>query len=161
MGPPRAGSGGLVDADPVPAAIADVPEIERLIAAAYAKYVARLGKPPSPMLADYRALVSAAAVWVVRGDDGLAGVLVLLPQPDHLLLDNIAVAPAQQGRGLGRQLMAFAEAEARRRGLPEVRLYTHAKMHENLAIYRKRGYAETGRAEQAGYDRVFMRKRLA
>ena len=57
--------------------------------------------------------------------------------------------------------MAFAEREALRRGYGEVRLYTHVTMHENLTLYRRLGYEETGRGEQAGHDRVFMRKRVA
>jgi hypothetical protein len=36
----------------------------------------------------------------------------------------------RQGIGLGRRLLAFAEAEALRRGYREIRLYTHQKMLE-------------------------------
>ena len=147
--------------NPILAASDDVPAIERLVTAAYTTYIARIGKPPGPMLDDYRARVAACEAWVVRAEDGLAGLLVLVPESDHLLLDNIAVAPAHQGQGIGRRLMAFAEDEARRRGLPEIRLYTHELMHENLRLYARLGYAETGRARQAGYDRVFLRKRLS
>lgn len=145
---------------PILAMPGDVPAIERLITAAYTKYITRIGKQPGPMLDDYRARVGAGAVWVVRAADGLAGLIVLMPEADHLRLDNIAVSPAHQGQGIGRRLMAFAEDEARRRGLPEVRLYTHVLMHENLRLYARLGYAETGRAQQAGYDRVFLRKRM-
>jgi pimeloyl-ACP methyl ester carboxylesterase len=35
---------------------------------------------------------------------------------DHLLLDSIAVSPSHQGKGFGRQLLEFAEAEALRQG---------------------------------------------
>jgi len=56
---------------------------------------------------------------------------VLLPEPNYLLLDNIAVSAARQGLGLGRRLLAFAEAEALRRGYREIRLYTHQTMVEN------------------------------
>lgn len=139
----------------------DVPAIERLVAAAYAKYIARIGKPPAPMLDDYRALARERVVWVVKDGAQLAGLLVLRPRPDHALLDNIAVAPGRQGHGIGRRLIAFAEAETRRLGLAEIRLYTHAAMTENLALYRRLGYAETGRGRQDGYDRVFLTKRLA
>jgi Zn-dependent protease with chaperone function len=45
-------------------------------------------------------------------------------------------------------------------GLPEVRLYTNEKMHENLDVYAKLGFEETGRGLDGGYRRVFMRKRL-
>jgi ribosomal protein S18 acetylase RimI-like enzyme len=85
---------------------------------------------------------------------------VLLPKPDHLLLDNIAVAPERQGLGLGRRLLAFAEAEALRHGYREIRLYTHQTMIENQRLYAAIGYRETGRRTEAGYDRVFMCKRL-
>jgi ribosomal protein S18 acetylase RimI-like enzyme len=86
---------------------------------------------------------------------------VLLPKPDHLLLDNIAVRPERQGQGLGRRLIEFAEAEARRLGYRELRLYTHEKMVENIALYRRLGFEQTGRGHEAGYDRVFMTKHLA
>ena len=74
--------------------------------------------------------------------------------------DTIAVSPARQGLGLGRQLLAFAEAEALRRGYREIRLYTHQTMVENQRLYASIGYEETGRGSEAGYNRVFMRKQL-
>ena len=54
----------------------------------------------------------------------------------------------------------FAEAEARRRGLPEVRLYTNERMERNIALYAARGYAEIERQQGAGFRRVFMAKRV-
>lgn len=141
-----------------PAAIEDLAGIEALVGAAYSIYLPRIGKPPGPMLDDYRALVADGRVTVADDADRLAGLIVLLPQPDHLLLDNVAVAPERQGRGLGRRLIAFAETEARRLGRHEIRLYTHIMMTENIALYRRLGFVETHRGEQAGYSRVFMRK---
>jgi GNAT superfamily N-acetyltransferase len=108
------------------------------------------------MLEDYAALIAEGVVWVIG--DPPAGLIVLLPQDGHLLLDNIAVDPAHHGEGLGRALLAFADAEARRLGLHELRLYTHEKMVENILLYARIGWQETGRAQQAGYDRVFFRK---
>src|SRR5689334_11115299 len=124
-------------------------------------YVERIGQPPGPMLDDYSALIAHAAVSVLEDSDGtIAAIIVLLPKPDHLLLDNIAVRPNRQGRSLGRQLIAFAEDETRRLGHAELRLYTHQKMTENIALYARLGFVETGRRHEAGYDRVFMTKRL-
>lgn len=143
-----------------PAAIADRAAIERVVNDAYAKYVARIGKKPGPMLDDYAALITAGEVWVLRDGDGVAGVLVLKDAGDYLLLDNIAVAPDRQGSGLGRRLMDFADREAGRRGYRELRLYTHALMHENQRIYGALGWEEYARGNEAGYDRVFMCKRL-
>jgi ribosomal protein S18 acetylase RimI-like enzyme len=142
------------------ATAADVPAIEEIVDQAYRHYIARIGKPPGPMLDDYAARVSEGVVWVLKEGAVIAAIIVLLPAPDYLLLDNIAVSPARQGLGLGRQLLAFAEAEALRRGYREIRLYTHQTMVENRRLYVSIGYAETGRGTEAGYDRVFMRKRL-
>jgi GNAT superfamily N-acetyltransferase len=142
------------------AGLEDVPAIERIVRAAYARYIERIGKPPGPMLDDYPARVGEGVTWVLDEGGAAAGVLVLLPEADHLLLDNVAVDPARHGAGLGRRLIAFAEDEARRRGYAEVRLYTHLMMHENLVLYPKLGYEEYARFEQAGYQRVFMRKRV-
>jgi GNAT superfamily N-acetyltransferase len=143
-----------------PATQDDVPAIERIVRDAYARYIERIGKPPGPMLDDYPARVAKGAAWVLDEGGVIAGVIVLLPAPDHLLLDNVAVDPAHHGRGLGRRLMAFAEDEARRLGHAELRLYTHVMMHENLAMYPRLGYEEFARFEQAGYQRVFMRKQV-
>ena len=143
-----------------PADAADLPAIERIVRDAYTKYIERIGKPPGPMLDDYRAHIRAHAAWVLEAEKKVTGVIILLAEDDHMLLDNVAVDPAQHGRGLGRVLMEFAEREARRRGYDEVRLYTHAKMTENVAMYARLGWQETGRGEQAGYDRVFFRKPL-
>ena len=143
-----------------PARAADLPAVRALVARAYGHYVARIGKPPGPMLDDYAARIAEGAVQVLEEDGRLVGLLVLLPEADHLLLDNVAVDPAAQGRGHGRRLVAAAEDEARRLGLPELRLYTHELMSENVAMYERLGFVETHRGQQAGYARVFMRKRL-
>ena len=142
------------------ATAADVPAIADIVEQAYRHYVARMGKPPGPMLDDYAARVLEGVVSVLEEDAAIAGIIVLLPATNYLLLDNVAVSPTRQGLGLGRRLLAFAEAEALRRGYHEIRLYTHQTMVENQRLYKSIGYEETGRGTKAGYDRVFMRKRL-
>ena len=138
----------------------DVPLIKQIVERAYLPHIRRMGKPPGPMLDDYAVRVAEGVVWVIEEGDAVDGVIVLLPRPDHMLLDNIAVVPERQGSGLGRRLLIFAEAEALRRGYREIRLYTHQTMIENQRLYASIGYEETGRGTEAGYDRVFMRKQL-
>ena len=151
-----------MDEPRIRAAIAsDAPVIGQIVEQAYRHYIPRIGKPPGPMLDDYNARISEGVVWVIEEGAAISGTIVLLPRPEYLLLDNIAVAPARQGSGLGRRLLAFAEAEAVRRGYSEIRLYTHRTMTENQRLYAAIGYEETGRGTEAGYERVFMRKRLA
>ncbi len=135
--------------------------IEAIVQAAYSVYIERIGKPPGPMLDDYAKRIAEGSVTVLEDADGeAAAIIVLLQRGDYLLLDNIAVRPDRQGRGLGRTLIAFAEAEARRIGFSELRLYTHESMTENIELYTRLGFEETGREHEAGYDRVFMRKRI-
>lgn len=143
-----------------PADADDLPAVERIVADAYRVYIERIGKPPGPMLDDYAAHIRSHAAWVAETDDQVVGVLVLIGEADHLLLDNIAVDPGHHGRGIGRALMNFADQEAVRRGYREITLYTHEKMTENLAMYPALGWQETGRREQNGYQRVFFRKSL-
>jgi len=138
----------------------DVHAIAEIVDQAYRHYIARMGKPPAPMLDDYTARVLEGVVWVLEEGAVIAGIIVLLPTTNYLLLDNIAVSPARQGLGFGRRLLAFAEAEALRRGYCEIRLYTHQTMVENQRLYASIGYKETVRGTEAGYDRVFMGKQL-
>jgi ribosomal protein S18 acetylase RimI-like enzyme len=142
------------------ATAADVRTVTGIVDEAYRHYIARMGKPPGPMLDDYEARVLEGVAWVLEEGSVIGGIIVLLPATDYLLLDNIAVSPARQGSGLGRRLLAFAEAEALRRDYSEIRLYTHQTMVENQRCYASIGYEETGRGTEAGYDRVFMCKQL-
>jgi ribosomal protein S18 acetylase RimI-like enzyme len=56
--------------------------------------------------------------------------------------------------------MTFAESEAQRLGYASIRLYTNEKMTENIAIYGRLGYRETGREVLRGLHVVHMRKQL-
>jgi GNAT superfamily N-acetyltransferase len=137
-----------------------VDAIRRLVRAAYARYVPRIGREPAPMTADYEELVAAGEVTVALEDDVIVGVLVLRPTGVALLVENVAVAPAAQGRGIGRALLAHAEAQARELGLGKVALYTNAKMAENLSFYPALGYVEVDRRSEHGFERVFFEKTL-
>jgi ribosomal protein S18 acetylase RimI-like enzyme len=134
--------------------------VRAVVLAAYQRYVAVIGTRPGPMLDNYAARIAGDQVWVLEEAGAIAGVLVLEDGPDCFLLDNIAVLPDRQGRGHGRTLLDFAEAEARRRGWDAITLYTNALMTENIALYQARGYVERERRREKGFDRVYMVKRL-
>jgi GNAT superfamily N-acetyltransferase len=112
------------------------------------------------MLDDYAARIEAGQAWVLEEGGALVGALILADEPDALLLYNIAVAPAAQGAGVGRRLISFTEAEARRRGHALLRLYTNEKMVENVAMYPRLGFTETHRGSEAGHRRVYFEKRV-
>jgi len=80
------------------------------------------------------------------------------PEGPVARIGRMAVAPALRRDGIGARLLAALEAEARRRGLPEVEL--HAQCHVE-AFYARAGYARAGEVfEEAGIDHVVMRKHL-
>jgi GNAT superfamily N-acetyltransferase len=142
------------------AASADVDAVRDVVHAAYRHYIARIGKPPGPMLDDYAQRVADGQCWVLEDADQIVGVLVLEAGSTGLLLDNIAILPGSQGKGYGSSLIEFAEAEALRQGFQEISLYTHVLMTENIALYSRIGFVETHRVSEMGYDRVYMTKRL-
>lgn len=144
----------------------DVIGISNCVSAAYQHYIERIGQPPGPMLDDYAAIIPMHTVYVTdglvgNGEPDIVGVLVLMESANYFLLDNIAVHPCCQGRGIGRQLMTLAEAVAKERGYQSIRLYTHELMRENIALYAKHGYVETERRIERGFPRVYMQKELA
>ena len=144
-----------------PARTSEAGAVRDVVHAAYRHYIARIGKEPGPMLDDYARRIADGQAWVLEDGGRIVGILVLEQRPDALMLDNIAVLPDAQGTGHGHTLVAFAEAEARRRGYAEIVLYTHVLMTENQSLYRRLGFNEIGRVTEKGFDRVYMRKALA
>lgn len=136
----------------------DADAIAALVERAYRKYLPRIGRPPSPMTDDYHKVVRDHDVWVVDGPDAIEAVLVLMPDSDALYIDNVAVEPSRQRSSLGRMLMAFAEDEAHRLGLPALTLVTNEHMTENIARYARLGFVETERELRRGSYTVHMRK---
>ena len=131
-----------------------------LVDAAYGHYVERLGGPPRPMTDDYEEVIRTRQVTVAERDGAVAGVIVLAVTDEGFLIDNVAVHPSHRGSGLGRALLEFAEAEARRARFDSIYLYTHERMTENLALYARIGYVEYDRRSHGDFSLVYLRKQL-
>ncbi len=110
---------------------------------------------------DYSRLIRDGCVHVIEHDGTVRGVLVLVPQEDSMLLDNVAVSPPAQGLGLGRKMLAFAERAAVDAGYRSIMLYTNEAMAENIELYKRIGYCETYRVEEKGLRRVYMTKAVS
>jgi len=110
------------------------------------------------MTADYQQILAEHPVWIVWVDEQPAGVLVLMHEPDALLIYSVAITPEYQKRGLGRRLLAWAESEARQAGYDTIRLFTNALMEANIALYTRLGYVETRREPFGALTVVHMRK---
>jgi ribosomal protein S18 acetylase RimI-like enzyme len=143
-----------------PAQPDDLLQIEAVVQRAYRIYIDRIGRRPAPMDDDYRTKIAGGEVYVAESGGRVAGIVVIITAHDHVLVENVAVDPGFQGRGIGRALMAHAERHAGEHGLDELRLYTNAAMTENLTLYPRLGYREDDRRTEDGFERVFFSKRL-
>lgn len=137
----------------------DLTAIEHIVRTAYEPWVRSIGVRPAPLDSDYAALITRGVVFV-HGADEPTGVIVLVPEEDVLLIENVAVRPDRQGQGIGRTLLAFAEVTALRGGRAAVRLYTHSEMAGNLGLYEALGYEVTGHEPLDRGHRVHLRKDL-
>jgi len=123
----------------------DLAAIVALTEAAYARYKAILDAPPIPVTEDYAPRIARGEVWLLESGGELAGVLTLERHAVHAMIFSVAVSPAFQGKGFGIALLRHADEQTRQWDLPEIRLYTNAKMERNIALYLAYGYRETGR----------------
>ncbi|MBE8525862.1 GNAT family N-acetyltransferase [Amycolatopsis sp. H6(2020)] len=99
------------------------------------------------------------SVWILRQDHRLVGAVRARLDGDRWELGRLMVAPDLAGRGLGRRLLAHAEAqapaEARR-----FALFTGARSARNIALYQRAGYRLTDPPAADGHIRgaVYLEK---
>lgn len=145
------------------ATIADLPAVVALTTAAYQPYTDLFGTPPIPVTEDYGPRIERGEVWLSETGGALAGLSVVERHADHVMLFSIAVSPHFQGAGHGAAMLAWLEDRARDWEVPEVRLYTNARMERNIALYGAFGFQETGRRPnpyRPGWTIVDMMKKV-
>ncbi|MBT0769005.1 GNAT family N-acetyltransferase [Kineosporia sp. J2-2] len=86
-------------------------------------------------------------VLVARDPHGaVIGCVALLAHPDTVFeLAKMAVAPAAQGRGLGRRLVAAAVGRARELGAARLFLGTNSKLTPAIHLYEAAGFVRIPR----------------
>jgi ribosomal protein S18 acetylase RimI-like enzyme len=136
----------------------DAEAIRTLTREAYAKWVAVTGREPLPMRIDYNEAVRKHRFDLLYADGILAALIETVPDGDHLLIENVAVAPAAQGRGFGRRLLKHAQELAASSGLQGTRLYTNKLFVANLRLYEALGYRVDREEELNGGIAVHMSK---
>lgn len=118
----------------------DVTAIRALVRDAYAKWVPLLGREPLPMATDYDEAVKNHRIDLLHLDGRLAALIEMIPANNHLKIENVAVAPAFQGRGIGQKLLSHAEQITLSLGHSEIRLSTNKLFAVNILLYEKLGY---------------------
>jgi GNAT superfamily N-acetyltransferase len=143
------------------AGAADVAAVRKLSRLAYEKWVPLINREPLPMTADYEKAVIAHMIDLHEEDGALVALVETVAMDEHLLIENIAVHPDHQGKGLGDALLAHAESLAGTLNFAEARLYTNEAFTSNIAFYERRGYSIFSREPiPAGGHLVRMRKSL-
>lgn len=150
-----------------PATLEDAGLLAKTIAAAFEQYRGKL-VPESGAFGETadniaRQLKSGAgAIVAERNGQVLACVMTELQEGD-LYFGRLAVLPQARGLGLARRLIDAVEADARRRGLPGVRLGVRVVLTDNQHLFNSLGYVETSREPHPGFDyptSINMRKAL-
>ncbi|MBW0002590.1 MAG: GNAT family N-acetyltransferase [Hyphomicrobiales bacterium] len=144
-----------------PALPEDADSIRALVRSAYAKWVPVIGREPLPMRADYDRAVREHQFDLLMLDGEMVGLVETLLRPDHLWIENLAVKPLHQGRGLGRRLLAHVERHAVEQGCVEARLQTNAAFADNVTLYTCLGYDIYKEEPFRGGLTVYMKKTLA
>jgi ribosomal protein S18 acetylase RimI-like enzyme len=149
------------------ARLSDQPVLVNLIHMAFAEYRGKL-KPESGALREtlesVRSEMLTGSSAIIAERNGMAVGCVMIQEMDgDLYFGRLAVLPQARGLGLARRLIAAVEAEARRRGLPGVRLGVRVALTENQRLFSALGYLETSREAHPGFDyptSINMRKAL-
>ena len=142
---PSASVEGLADLDVRLATPADAPELMTLTRACWLEEVAESAgawEGPRDTLAEHVAALGEWQTWVARAGGRLVGSVRArrTPGEEHRWwVSRLMVAPDLQGRGLGRALLAHAEAQAPS-DVTELWLTTGRGRERNLRFYRKAGY---------------------
>ena len=140
---------------------ADSATIHDLTRLAYAKWVPLIGREPRPMTVNYDRAVVDHMIDLYEVDGEAVALIEVVPQAQHLLIENIAVRPDHQGKRISELLLSHAETIARSLHLAELRLYTNAAFISNIEFYARRGFQEFHREPfPAGGVTVHMKKMI-
>lgn len=138
----------------------DADAIGAIVRAAYAKWVPLIGREPLPMRVDYRQAVLEHRFDLAVEGSTILGLIETVPKPEHLWIQNVAVAPAAQGRGIGPMLIAHTEQWARSSGHAELGLVTNGVFEANVTLYKRLGFVVDRIEDFLNGKAVYMRKPL-
>ncbi len=97
-----------------------------------------LADPSREMIEQY---LSKSSVFLASSKGKTKGIIVLYPIEESILeIKNLAVVPSFQKRGLGKNLILFAENFAKANGYTKLRICTGNTSFHQLALYQKLGF---------------------
>lgn len=143
----------------------DAGEVMTLQRAAFVSEALIYGDPDMPPLTqtleELQAELADNLGCVALDGPRIVGAVRARHDGDLLLIGRIAIAPDQQGRGIGTTLLAAVEQRGRDAGATTAELFTGSLSEANLRLYQREGYTESERVPGDGSDQVFLQKPLA
>ena len=146
---------------------ADWEALLALVLEAFAFMEGRIDPPSSAKRLTAAALAEKArreTLLLAHLGETLAGCAFVTDDGNTLCIGKLAVAPAHQGKGVGRALLSAIEAEAKNRRATHLRLQTRVELTENHATFAAMGFCRAGETAHSGYDRptsLTMEKEIA
>ena len=134
----------------------------RMIAeAAYLPYLDRMDRKPAPMNANYKNHIKNDQVFVIEYSQTAQVIAfsVIVIKNKIYWLENIAVSPQYQKRGIGKMILFEVEQWLSQR-TRSYQLYTNVVMHENIEWYKKQGFIQLRQALEDGFERLYFCKHL-
>jgi GNAT superfamily N-acetyltransferase len=95
----------------------------------------------------YLERVGAENVWVAESDGSIAGLAGLIVDGSRGEIEPVVVAAGHRGRGIGRALVEAVVAEARRRGLRQLKVRPVARNEAALAFFQRSGFDVLGHVD--------------
>jgi ribosomal protein S18 acetylase RimI-like enzyme len=150
------------------AAVSDAASVAATIAAAFEQYRGKL-TPESGAFRETTKGIAAelrkgASAIVAERNGKVVGCVMTKTLEGDLYFGRLAVLPEARGLGVARRLIEAVEADARRRGMPGVRLGVRVVLTDNQKLFASMGYVETSRESHPGFDyptSINMRKALS
>ena len=133
----------------------DAPALIQCIDRAYAQHKADLPDLPDVSGGILQDITDHHVVVAEVNGELVAGAILMINETTALLA-NIGVDPTHGGKGIARRLIAQIEQTAKTSGCTELRLSTHEKMPDNIALYEHLGWSIK---EQSG-SKIHMTKPL-
>ena len=122
----------------------DVPQIVALLNTAFAMERAFIDRDRTSADEIAHHLATGTFFVVDAEDAALASCMYLEQRGDRLYLGMLAVSPAQQGRGVGRQMLAAAERHAASLGCHAIDIRIIDRRTELPPIYLALGFVDNG-----------------
>lgn len=139
----------------------DAGEVLTIQRAAFASEALIYGDPDMPPLTQTLEELEAELVenlgCVAVTDGRLVGAVRARRDGDLLLIGRLAIAPDQQGEGLGTLLLSAVEERGRAAGASTAELFTGGLSEANQRLYEREGYERT---ETTADGEIFYRKPL-